>query len=135
MSDTLSPAALAAVSSAATGSTPRAVRHFGLAAMEARAARTGRAVTGPTPSRPVAPVQSQRPARRVVVRLWLPTTLLFLLLAPFALLLAPLGYFAPPPYNRRPLAAVLGVGALLLSLGGTVVDVDAREALIRIRLF
>lgn len=111
---------------------PRAVSHFGLAAMEARAARTRRAVAPQA-----APVQPQPPvsARRVVVRLWLPTTLLFLLLAPFALLLAPFLAFAPRPYGERPFAVVLGVGALLLSLGGTVVEVDAREALIRIRLF
>jgi hypothetical protein len=70
-----------------------------------------------------------------VVRLWLPMTLIFLLLAPFALLLAPLIYLAPRPYGDRPLATVLGVGQVLLSLGGTVVDVDTPEALVRIRIF
>jgi hypothetical protein len=29
----------------------------------------------------------------------------------------------------------MGVGAVLLSLGGTVGDVDSREALVRIRIF
>jgi hypothetical protein len=117
--------------------TPRAVSHFGLAALEARAVRTRRAMA------PIAPPQT--PARlrpptelqpqRTVVRLWLPLTAIFLLLAPFALLLAPLIYFAPRPYGVRPFATVLGVGALLLSLGGTVVDIDSRDALIRIKIF
>ncbi|MGZ3315519.1 MAG: hypothetical protein ACXU8Q_15225, partial [Caulobacteraceae bacterium] len=71
------------------------------------------------------PVRPQAPGhRRVVVRLWLPLTLIFLLLAPFALLLSPLLYWAPRGYRERPFATVLGVGALLLSLGGTVVEVD-----------
>jgi hypothetical protein len=112
--------------------TPRAVRHFGLAAMEARATRTRQAAVQPPPA---APARARAEQRRVVIRLWLPTTPLFLLLAPFAVLLAPFGYLAPPPYNRRPFAAVLRVGALLLSLGGTQVDIDAREARIGIRLF
>ena len=113
---------------------PRAIRHFSLAAMEGRAQRT-RAVMEPRMApRPIAPQQAP-PRRRVVVRLWLPMTLIFLLLAPFALLLAPLIYFAPRPYGDRPLATVLGVGDLLLSLGGTVVDVDTPEALVRIRIF
>jgi hypothetical protein len=42
---------------------------------------------------------------------------------------------APPPYGRRPLATVLGAGRLLLSLGGTVVDVETPGALVRIRIF
>jgi len=82
------------------------------------------------------PARAQRPPhRRVVVRLWLPLTALFLLLAPFALLLAPLLYWVPRPYNARPFATVLGVGAMLLSLGGTSVEVDTPDALVRIRVF
>jgi hypothetical protein len=89
---------------------------------------------GPMSEQPPAWVEPPRRAR-TVVRLWLPMTLLFLLLAPFAILLAPLIYFAPRPYGDRPFATVMGVGALLLSLGGTVVDVDTPEALVRIRIF
>jgi hypothetical protein len=112
--------------------TPRAVRHFGLAALESRAAPTRRAVA----SRPVRlAAEPQPPQKRVVIRLWLPLTAIFLLLAPFALVLSPLICFAPRPYGDRPFATVLGVGAVLLSLGGTVVEVDAREALIRIKIF
>ncbi len=61
---------------------PRAVRHFGLAAMEARAGRTQEII------RPMGP-PAARP-QRFVLRLWLPMTLVFLLLAPFAILLIPL---------------------------------------------
>jgi hypothetical protein len=113
------------------------VSHFGLAALEARAVRTRLALAPAAPTQPaarLAPQPQVRP-RRVVVRLWLPLTPLFLLLAPFPLFFAPLGYFAPRPYGERPFAAVLGIGALLLSLGGTVVDVDTPEALVRIRIF
>jgi len=114
---------------------PKAVGRFGLAIMEARAVETGRAIrarpaSGPVEMRPVSPAPG-----RTVVRLWLPSTLIFLLLAPFALLLAPLLYFAPPPYGVRPFATVTGLGLVLLSLGGTAVDVDTPEALVRIRLF
>lgn len=117
---------------------PRALLHFGFAAMEARASRATPA-DRPRPPQ-VRPVQVQAaPARpvssRTVVRLWLPLTLLFLVLAPFALLLAPLLYFAPRPYNVRPFATVAALGVVLLSLSGTVVDVDTPEALVRIRIF
>lgn len=101
---------------------PRAVRHFGLAALQDRAERTGH-VIAPTPR------------RRTVVRLWIPTTALFLLLAPFALLIAPLGYLAPRAYRVPPFAAAVAVGRLLLSLGGTVVHVDTPDALVSLRLF
>ena len=114
---------------------PRAVSHFGLAAMEARAVRTRRIVSPTAPPRTVEPAWLQRPQRRTVVRLWLPMTAIFLLLSPFAILLSPLIYFAPPPYGYRPFATVMVIGRLLLSFGGTVVDVDTPEALVRIRIF
>ncbi|THD77449.1 MAG: hypothetical protein E7812_16110 [Phenylobacterium sp.] len=108
---------------------PNAIRRFGVAAMEGRA---------PEPSRP-APAYAEwvrRPARRTVVRLWLPVTAIFWILSPVPLLLAPLVWFAPPRYRpANPYAAVFAIGRLLTSLGGTVVDVDTRDALVRIRIF
>ena len=74
---------------------PRAIRHFGFAAMEARAQQTRRAVA-PRLQADIRPAGVQPPAKRVVVRLWLPMTPIFLLMAPFAFLLAPLIWFAPP---------------------------------------
>lgn len=115
--------------------TPRAVSHFGLAAMEARAARSARTVAPAAPVRPLAPAWPERPQRRTVVRLWLPMTAIFLLLSPFAILLSPLIYFAPPTYGYRPFATVLGIGRLLLSLGGTVVDIDTADARVLIKIF
>lgn len=120
---------------------PRALRHFSLAAMEGRENRAPDRPKGvppkvvPMTARP-RPVRPMGPARsRTVVRLWLPMTFIFLLLAPFALLLSPLICLAPRPYGERPLATVLGVGQLLLSLGGTMVEVDTPQALVRIRIF
>jgi hypothetical protein len=117
--------------------TPRAVSHFGLAALEARAVRTRRALAPATPAAAPARLQPHPPLqpRRTVVRLWLPMTLIFLLLSPFAILLAPLIYFGPRPYGDRPFATVMGVGRLLMSLGGTVVDIDTPDALVRIKIF
>ena len=124
---------------------PRAIGRFGEAILEARAAdgdREHRHVHYPRPPRPVSRRDLQawgptpvEPRHRPVIRLWLPSTLIFLLLAPFALLLAPLLYLAPPPYGVRPFATIVGLGSVLLSLGGTEVDVDAPDALVRIRLF
>ncbi len=118
---------------------PRAIRHFSLANVEARAQRTARAMTQrtapPVRARPAPPTEPAPPPRRVVIRLWLPMTAIFLLLAPFAILLSPLIYFAPPPYGLNPFATVMGVGRVLMSLGGTVIDIDSRDALIRIRIF
>ena len=108
---------------------PKAVRHFGLAAMQARSTKTAQEVR--TRQEPPARIA---PHRRTVVRLWLPLTPLFLLLAPFALLLAPLLWFAPRPYGARPLATVLGLGGLLLSLGGTDIDIDSPDARVRIKI-
>jgi hypothetical protein len=113
---------------------PRAIRHFSLANVEARAQRTARVMT--RAAEPVRLHPEPAPPRgRVVIRLWLPTTALFLLLAPFALLLAPCLAFAPRRYRIRPLATVLGVGRVLLSLGGAVVHVDTPDALVSIRVF
>ena len=104
---------------------PRAVRPFGLAEMQGRAARTAEALT-PETARPR--------RRRTVVRLWLPLTPLFLLLAPFALVLALLGYLAPPRLRPDPLFAALSIGALLLALGGTEILVDTPDAYVRLKI-
>ena len=117
---------------------PRAIRHFTDAIAQARAEPQAPSPTAqaPIPLRPLRPMEPGPVRRdRVVVRLWLPLTLLFLLLAPFALLLAPLGYFAPRRLRVRPLAAVFAFGAVLLSLGGTDVEVDTPAARIQIKIF
>jgi len=117
---------------------PRAIRHFGLAAIEGRARRTAQALAPETPRPPTLaePRPIRPPRRRTVVRLWLPATLLFLLLAPFAFLLAPCIYFVTPRRMRTaPFATVLGLGRVLLSLGGTVIDIDSPDAFVSLRIF
>jgi hypothetical protein len=69
------------------------------------------------------------------LNLWVPTTALFLLLAPLPILAMPLLYLAPRRVLPDPIGLVLGVGRLLSSLGGTTIEVEAPEARIRIRLF
>jgi len=96
-----------------------------LAAMQDRALRTRRrSGEGPRIER--------RPTR---IALWLPTTALFLLLAPFALLTLPFLYLAPREVLPRPAASLVAIGAVLLSLGGTDIDVDSRDARVRLHLF
>ena len=67
--------------------------------------------------------------------LWLPTTLLFLALAPLAFVATPFLYLAPRRVLPDPLSLVLGVGRLLLATSGTVIEVSTPGADIHIRLF
>jgi len=107
---------------------PSAVRQFAMAAAEIRPATRH--------AQAHAYGRHAPPRRRVVVRLWLPITAIFWLLSPFPLLLAPLAYLAPPQFRpANPYAAVLAIGRLLTSLGGTVVHVDTPDALVSLRLF
>ena len=81
------------------------------------------------------PPARTKPARRVVVRLWLPLTPLLWLLSPLPVACAPLVWLAPARVRpANPYLAVLVLGRLLLSLSGTVVDVDTPDALVRIRI-
>jgi hypothetical protein len=106
---------------------PSAVRQFGMAAGDGAAAPRPRARA----YRYHAP-----PRRRVVVRLWVPATALFWLFSPIPLLLAPLAYLAPRQFRpANPYLAVLAIGRLLTSVGGTLVHVDTPDALVSIRLF
>ena len=88
------------------------------------------------------------PAHPTRIGLWLPLTPLWLILSPFALLLAPLVALAPRmlPDNphaagvrtaitAHPYRAAFAIGAVLLSMSGTVVDVEAPGATIHIRIF
>ncbi len=80
----------------------------------------------------IAPTAQVEPFR---LSLWIPTTAIFLLLAPFPILALPLLYLAPRRVLPDPIGLVFGVGRLLLTLGGTMIEVGARDARIRIRLF
>lgn len=101
-----------------------------LATLQARAARTARHQRRQVRNPQAGPRSGDRP----VIRLWLPLTALFLILSPFALLLLIVAVFVPWPRGVSPLDAVLAVGRVLLSLGGTEVDVQAPDALVRIKI-
>lgn len=72
--------------------------------------------------------------RRFVLRLWLPVSLLALLLAPLALVALPLLAVVLRPRHVSPVAALCATVAVLFALSGTLVEVEAPEALIRLRL-
>jgi hypothetical protein len=115
---------------------PPAVRRFGEVIQEARDGsrrNDGRQVVRP-PARAARRLE-QPESRRVVVRLWLPLTPLFLLLAPIPILLIPLLYLAPPLRGMNCAAAVFRLGDALLALSGTDIHVDTSDALVRIRIF
>ena len=80
---------------------------------------------------------AQRRAERgpVNVVLWIPSTLIFTLLSPFAILLTPFLYLAPRSVIEDPAHTVAALGRVLLSLGGTVVEVDAPDTHVHLRLF
>jgi len=80
---------------------------------------------------------AQRRAERgpVNVVLWIPSTLIFTLLSPFAILLTPFLYLAPRDVIEDPAHTVAALGRVLLSMGGTVVEVDAPDTHIHLRLF
>lgn len=69
------------------------------------------------------------------LKLWLPLTPLWLMLAPFALILAPLLTLIPPLRGISPYRAAVAVGSVLLSLSGTVVEINSSSAVLRIRIF
>ena len=92
-----------------------------------------RSAAAPRSARSVAPSRRREHAP-TVVRLWLPLTPLFLLLAPFALILALPAYLVPRRFRPDPYAAAFAVGAVLLALGGTDIRVDAPRAHVRIKI-
>jgi len=78
------------------------------------------------------------PGRRPVrLWLWLPLTPLFWLLSPLALIFAPVLWVCLPAGRRpaNPFVAAIALGGLLVSLGGTIVDVDAPGVHLFIRIF
>ncbi|HUZ13386.1 MAG TPA: hypothetical protein VMU93_11095 [Caulobacteraceae bacterium] len=97
------------------------------------------AMVRPRSSPPIAPTRGGVAARRAVrVRLWLPLTPLFAVLAPLALLGAllatPLLTLVPAARGASPLRAAWRIGALLLLLSGIFVEVDSPKAVVRIHV-
>jgi hypothetical protein len=72
--------------------------------------------------------------QRTIVRLWLPLTPVFVLLAPLALIAAPLLALFPVARGVSPWRTVWGFGGVLLALSGTLVDIDSPSVRLRIRI-
>lgn len=111
------------------------------AVRDARDAPAPQAASNKGPTVSVSPAGAASPsrhgagARRTSIRLWLPLTPLWIIFAPFALLLAPILAFLPATRGVNPFRAAFALGAALLALSGTVIDVDAPDARVRIRIF
>jgi len=86
--------------------------------------------------RPLRPSRdrAERP-RRVRVRLWLPVSLLVVLLAPLAVVALPILAAVMKRRRIRPARTLLAAAQVLFALGGTLVEVEAPHASVRIRLF
>lgn len=93
-------------------------------AMRERAERTARRWGGAEP----------RVNRRTKVRLWLPLTALLLVLSPFAMLLALLAYVPAAIFGMNSFVVALRLGGVLMAIGGTLVEVQAADADLRIKI-
>lgn len=93
-------------------------------AMRERAERTARRWNG-----------ARAPAgRRTKVRLWLPLTALLLVLSPFAMLLALLAFVPAAIFGMNSFVVALRLGGVLMAIGGTLVEVQAADADVRIKI-
>ncbi|WP_374655900.1 hypothetical protein [Phenylobacterium sp.] len=93
-------------------------------AMRERAERTARRWSGAQ-----APIH-----RRKTVRLWLPLTALLLVLSPFAMLLALLAFVPAAIFGMNSFVVALRLGGVLMAIGGTLVEVQAADADVRIKI-
>jgi hypothetical protein len=86
--------------------------------------------------RPGRAVSDSWPPRRkpFTLKLWLPLTPLWILLAPFALIAAPLLALVPATRAIAPYRAAFAAGGVLLSLSGTIVEVNSASAVLYIRI-
>lgn len=88
------------------------------------------------PYRPMRNITPARPRRRPwSLRLWLPVTVLFLLLAPFALAAIPVLWAVAPMGRRNWGPAILTTGAALMALRGTRIEVRTSEINLSLELF
>ena len=73
----------------------------------------------------------EAPARRPRrTRLWLPLplTILWVLLAPFAMILSLFAWIAPPPYRVNGPVAAIAIGSALFALSGTLIEIRSADA-------
>ena len=87
--------------------------------------------------RPMRNVTPAAPSRRRpwAISLWLPLSILFLLLAPFALLAIPVLWLAAPLGRRNWAGAVFATGAALMALHGTRIEIRTSDINLSLELF
>lgn len=87
------------------------------------------------PMRDVTPAASRRPPRPWTLRLWLPVSILFVLLAPFAVAAIPVLWIVAPLGRRNWAGAVFTLGAALMALHDTRIDIRTPDTTLSIDLF
>jgi hypothetical protein len=80
------------------------------------------------------PPHQAQARRRPVIRLWLPLILIWILAAPFLVLLSPLLLLGLAVAGLEPFGALAALLGVLAALGGTRIEVDAPDALVNIHL-
>jgi hypothetical protein len=74
---------------------------------------------------PCLAIVSVRRAQGRPIRLWAPVILIWLLLAPVAVIVAPFALIGAIVLRFNPVAAILAVGKVLWALGGVRVDIES----------
>lgn len=87
------------------------------------------------PMRNITPPKARPKRRPFTLRLWLPVSILFLLLAPFAALALPVLWLAAPLGRRNWAPALFSIGAVLMALHGTRIEVRASHVNLNLELF
>ncbi len=81
------------------------------------------------------PRAAASPRRRASIGLWAPLTPLAVVLSPLALAMIPILELVARRRGFHPARAVLALGAVLMALSGTIIEVDSPQVRIRIRIF
>jgi hypothetical protein len=85
--------------------------------------------------RNVTPAKAHAKRRPFTLRLWLPVSIPLLLLAPFAALALPVLWLVAPLGRRNWAPALFSIGAVLMALHGTRVEVRASHLNLSLELF
>ena len=81
------------------------------------------------------PVLAAPARKRTVITLWLPLTPVWILLAPLALIAAPALALSRQTRGLPPYRTAFAIGATMLSMSGTVIDITSQGAVVRLRIF
>lgn len=87
------------------------------------------------PMRNITPTRPRKAKRPFTLRLWIPIAPLALLLSPFALLAIPVLALVGPLGRRNWTVAIFDIGAALLALHGTQVEIRTPDFHLSIDLF